>query len=171
MRNTTDTIEASPADGTAVSSSVDAEAASTTPQFNGDTEDADNESAAGPTANIITSTTTTTTTTPSFTHDCNSDYIQQLLQIARDAESPSDISEEHSRILCEAVDFFWQCSVLRAPETYVPTDREFALFNYFRSPKYKDNAVAQRLVARYWDSKSDMTEEVGNGHGDIDTET
>lgn len=166
MSNSPGSKEPSPeGDTAAIYPLVDVEAVaspSTTPQLNG-AEGTDNETDPSPTANI-------TTSTPSSVRDCNSDYIQELLQTVRDTENPSDIPEEHTSILCESVDNFWQYRVLTAPTTYIPTDREFALFNYFRSSKFRDNLVAQRLVARYWDSKSGVTQEVGSELGNVDAE-
>ncbi|KAJ6131017.1 hypothetical protein N7523_001477 [Penicillium sp. IBT 18751x] len=77
------------------------------------------------------------------------DAIRQALDRARDCENgPVDAST--SAILEAALADLWS-RISAAPETYVPSPDEFALFNYFLR-RFQGNPIARRVVSRFWDN-------------------
>ena len=75
--------------------------------------------------------------------------ILRALQSARNAEDGS-ITPEVAAILENAIRAIWQ-RVLSQPDTYILTQEEFTVFNYFQD-RFRGNVIAQRARARYWDS-------------------
>ena len=74
--------------------------------------------------------------------------IQRALNIARNSESVVDPTA--SSYLERSLRDLWG-RLEAAPDTYVLTKDEFALFNYFRH-RFTASNVAQSAVQRFWDS-------------------
>lgn len=74
--------------------------------------------------------------------------VADALEIARDspegAEDPAVVS-----ILESAITEIWG-KVEAAPDTYVMTRDEFAIFNYFQG-RFEGNPIAISAIKRYWD--------------------
>jgi hypothetical protein len=74
--------------------------------------------------------------------------IQRALDIARNSEGIVDPTV--SSYLERALRDVW-ARLEAAPESYVLTKDEFALFNYFRH-RFTTSNVAQSAVQRFWDN-------------------
>lgn len=74
--------------------------------------------------------------------------ILRALECARNCESGS-VDAQATAILEAAITELWD-RISAAPETYVPSPDEFALFNYFLE-RYRGFAVAQGAVRRFSD--------------------
>jgi len=74
--------------------------------------------------------------------------IQRALDIARNSEGVVDPTV--SSYLERALRDVW-ASIEAAPEDYVLTKDEFALFNYFRH-RFTTSNIAQSAVQRFWDN-------------------
>ncbi|KAI5279877.1 hypothetical protein KEM54_003987, partial [Ascosphaera aggregata] len=84
--------------------------------------------------------------------DPNSPLVQQTLEAVRSAEGPKEIAENQRQILDRAIDILWR-KVQSKPDSLILTDKEFALFNFFRQSRFRDDPIAQELVSRYWDNR------------------
>ncbi|ROT34465.1 hypothetical protein SODALDRAFT_331574 [Sodiomyces alkalinus F11] len=76
--------------------------------------------------------------------------VARALQTVR--ENPDNAYPELVHILNEAVSSLWS-RLLAAPDTYIMTPDEFALFNYFQH-RTLDAHVAREARRRYWDNHS-----------------
>jgi len=74
--------------------------------------------------------------------------IQRALDIARNSESGVD--SYTACYLNQALGNVW-ARLQAAPDTYILTKDEFALFNYFRD-RFAASEIAQRAVRRFWDN-------------------
>jgi hypothetical protein len=74
--------------------------------------------------------------------------IQRALDIARNSEGIVDPTV--SSYLERALRDVW-ARIDAAPESYILTKDEFALFNYFRH-RFTTSNVAQSAVQRFWDN-------------------
>lgn len=72
--------------------------------------------------------------------------IQTALDIARNSEG--EVEPTISAYLEHALQIVWT-KLSHAPDSYVLTKDEFALFNYFR-PRFANSELAQRAVRRFW---------------------
>ncbi|KAJ5289377.1 Mitochondrial ornithine carrier protein AmcA/O.t1.c1 [Penicillium atrosanguineum] len=77
------------------------------------------------------------------------DAIRQALDRARDCED-GPVDPSTSAILEAALAELWS-RISAAPDTYVPSPDEFALFNYFLH-RFQGNPLARRVVGRFWDN-------------------
>ncbi|KAJ5131711.1 hypothetical protein N7448_005869 [Penicillium atrosanguineum] len=77
------------------------------------------------------------------------DAIRQALDCARDCED-GPVDPSTSAILEAALAELWS-RISAAPDTYVPSPDEFALFNYFLH-RFQGNPLARRVVGRFWDN-------------------
>lgn len=84
--------------------------------------------------------------------DPNSPLVQQTLEAVRSAEGPKEIAETQRQILDRAINSLWH-KVQAKPHSLILTDKEFALFNFFRQSRFRDEPLAQELVSRYWDNR------------------
>lgn len=60
------------------------------------------------------------------------------------------VDSESSHVLQLALASIWG-KIQAAPDSYVMTQLEFGVFNYFRE-QFQDDATARRAVQRYWNS-------------------
>ena len=74
--------------------------------------------------------------------------IQRALDIARNSEGYIDptIFQYLERALADV----WN-RLQQAPDTYLFSRDEFALFNYYRA-RFQSSEIAQRAVRRFWDN-------------------
>ena len=80
--------------------------------------------------------------------DASSLTIQKALDIARNSEGTVDpVVRDYLERQLRAV---WD-NIEAAPETYVLSKDEFALFNFYRE-RASSNALAQAAVRRFWDN-------------------
>jgi hypothetical protein len=74
--------------------------------------------------------------------------IQRALDIARNSEGYVDPTIH--QYLERALQDVW-ARLHQAPDTYLFTKDEFALFNYYRN-RFTSSEIAQRAVRRFWDN-------------------
>jgi len=74
--------------------------------------------------------------------------IQSALDVARNSESGVD--PYTASYLEQALGNVW-ARLQAAPDTYILTKDEFALFNYYRG-RFATSETAQRAVRRFWDN-------------------
>ena len=75
--------------------------------------------------------------------------ILRALEIARNTED-GPIAPEIVTILENTIRAIWR-RIQSQPDSYVLTQEEYAVFNYFQD-RFRGNATAQRARARYWDN-------------------
>ncbi|KAF2101081.1 hypothetical protein NA57DRAFT_74672 [Rhizodiscina lignyota] len=73
--------------------------------------------------------------------------IQTALDIARNSEG--EVEPTISAFLEHALQVVW-AKLISAPDAYILTKDEFALFNYFR-PRFAHSDLAQKAVRRFWE--------------------
>lgn len=73
--------------------------------------------------------------------------LARALEMVRNNES-EDIHQSVNTTLQKAIDDIWR-RIHAAPDTYIMTKQEFAVFNYFR-PRFADSEVTRRAVERFW---------------------
>ena len=73
--------------------------------------------------------------------------VKQAIDRAQDS-SNGDLSAEDTRILEAALAEIWRCIQAR-PDTYICTQLEFRVFNYYQA-RFKNNTVAEKAKKRYW---------------------
>ena len=71
---------------------------------------------------------------------------QRALDLARQSEG--ELDQTVKEYLEAAIRVIWQ-KVARQPDTYVLTNDEFAVFNFYQA-RFRGNELAQRAIARYW---------------------
>ena len=76
---------------------------------------------------------------------------RQAMDIVHNSET-NDIRPEVLQFLQRAIEDLWQ-HIQAQPDTYIMTQLEFRVFNYFRA-RFVNNSTAQRAIARYWDNTS-----------------
>ena len=76
--------------------------------------------------------------------------VSRALDIARNCETGND-DPQAMTILQAAYQTYWE-HIQAHPTSYLLTDLEFAVFNYFQE-RHRHDAVAQRATKRYWDNK------------------
>ncbi|CAP92851.1 hypothetical protein E8E15_001716 [Penicillium rubens] len=81
--------------------------------------------------------------------------IRQALEHARECED-GPVNAQSAAVLEAAITELWN-RIQAQPESYVLTPDEFALFNYFLATRYRGSTVAQRAVARFWNSYQKTT--------------
>ncbi|EEP80863.1 conserved hypothetical protein [Uncinocarpus reesii 1704] len=81
--------------------------------------------------------------------DPNGEAVRRALEAARNNQD-GQIDPRVSAILETAIGELWR-KIQSQPDSYILTDNEFALFNYFQD-RFRESAVAQRAVARYWNN-------------------
>jgi hypothetical protein len=74
--------------------------------------------------------------------------IQRALDIARNSEGYVDPTIH--QYLEHALQDVW-ARLYQAPDTYLFTKDEFALFNYYRN-RFATSEIAQRAVQRFWNN-------------------
>ncbi len=73
--------------------------------------------------------------------------VRQAIDSAQ-GSSNGNLSDEDSRILEAALAEIWRCIQAR-PDTYICTQLEFRVFNYYQE-RFKNNSVAAKAKKRYW---------------------
>ena len=97
-----------------------------------------------------------TTTMPGDTGETNVDGVglltyQRALDLARNAEG--DLDPNVSQYLEKALDDIWG-NINAAPETYVLSKDEFAVFNFY-AQRFEGQPLAQQAIDRYWRQASE----------------
>lgn len=76
--------------------------------------------------------------------------IRQALQTARDSEEGT-LDQDVANTLSYAISTIWR-KIQAQPNTYVMTELEFSVFNYFQD-RFRGIPMAQRAVSRYWNRR------------------
>ncbi len=102
-------------------------------------------------------------------HDSNSDFlfeplqdthimsrtnemsVRQALQVAQNSET-GQIDPRILRLLETQLVKVWT-NIQANPGSYVMTETEFAVFNYFRARSELQNETARKAISRYWDNR------------------
>ncbi|KAI5290117.1 hypothetical protein KEM52_000562 [Ascosphaera acerosa] len=84
--------------------------------------------------------------------DADSDYVFHTLDTVRSVSDPEEVTAEQCRVLECAMDSLWD-RILVAPFATRLTDREFALFNYFRRARYHGSPLAALITWLYWERR------------------
>ncbi|KAI9734837.1 MAG: hypothetical protein M1834_001916 [Cirrosporium novae-zelandiae] len=92
---------------------------------------------------------------------------QQALAIVRDSDS-GQVDISITRFLEGEIDDIWR-RIQAQPNTYVMSEDEFAVFNYFRARfrRGADDSIAASAVKRFWDHYK-LTHPTIDGHFDPD---
>lgn len=77
--------------------------------------------------------------------------VRQALQVAQNSET-GQIDPRIVQILESYLTQVWR-RIQDKPDSYVMTELEFAVFNYFRARSELQNETARKAVSRYWNNR------------------